>query len=158
MYRSLYLKAERNVFKTKNAPMEHICRPKAGQAHKKLLQTQEQVWDRGNASRPRRAALLRPRSKRRKHEALSLVHVVPRLCHLIAQISHWHKQPFINTKKNIREKVRLREELLEVTWLGPEVTSLPPQQRHQHPQIFVEAVKAQELELNIKSRVVDWWE
>lgn len=43
MYHNLYLKAERNMFKTKDAPMKHICRPKAGQAHKKLLQAQEQV-------------------------------------------------------------------------------------------------------------------
>lgn len=43
MYHSLYLKAERSMFKTKNAPMKHICRPKAGQAHQKLMQAQEQV-------------------------------------------------------------------------------------------------------------------
>lgn len=67
MYRSLYLKAERNLFKTKNAPMEHICRPKAGRAHKKLLQTQEQVGDWGNASPG---------------------HIVPRLCQFTTQISH----------------------------------------------------------------------
>lgn len=165
---SLYLKVERNMFKTRILPRS----TSAG-----LRQARPTRSSRGPNSRPKTEEGLPGQEeqhwKTKEQETKTMkplfpVHIVPRRC--LADWSHdqslAQNNPLSHTKKKKKreKKAHQREEHIEVTRLSPEVISLPPLEvwvilyRRQHQQMFTEAIEALELELSIKSRVVGRWE